>query len=440
MNIISVALLILTLLVGGAFPALAAFTPTEWKYYKEIEANGAATEFMLLDLDAEVFDKSSAGLADIRITKDGVEIPYAMYAEKSDRRYIAVPATLKDLSSSAATVSFILDVSPGASGAQLISHNRVDIRVTGDEFRKNVTVEGSTDRNQWRYLTSRGQIFRFTIDDGSPRVVQSTTVDYPESTARFLRVTIGSGDGAMPKVTGASVFQDVQVRAREISYTPAIASRSTDGQVTNIVFDLGSRGIPSHAITVTAAEEWFTRSVRISAGDDVNNLRPIGSGTIFQVRGARASGESINVSSLTLGYPEQTTRYIQLTIENGDNPELTIPSAVIKGVGQKVVFEYQPQHTYRLYYGNTTAVRPNYELSALLKYLEVSNFDYATLGSEKMNDAYQEPPPPVVPVSERIPLLIPFTLGIIVAALAFFTFRLLKGAHPNSPNPPGAGV
>ena len=134
--------------------------------------------------------------------------------------------------------------------------------------------------------------------------------------------------------------------------------------------------------------------------------------------------------SLTITYPETTSRYLRLVIHDEDSPPLTVQEVNVWGLRRRLVFIADPQQSYELYYGNEEARRTSYDIERVFPYLATEKLPEATLGPQTTNPYFVEEKPPV---SERFPWLFPTVVAvaaIVVALLLFGIFRQVRKSLP----------
>lgn len=409
-------LVLASLFLLRAVSVSADFDPAMWQYSKKIQGP-LSQEFVLLDLDEEVFNSSNDNLSDLRIIDErGREVPYTLVAEGDRRSVSTLPVRLFDKSfiPGESTV-FTLDI--GASGQ---FHNRLIIYTGSENFRRMVEVEGNNDGKSWRFLTNRGQIYDYTLRDPiKPVSVQDTSVSYPESTVRYLRVRILDRGETPLEITGASLERRIESVAREGTFEPKIEIfQNSEEHATEIVADLGVRGIPTRRVLFDFSENNFNRQLEIFASNNPNgDWRFITSNYIFKVNTEKFQGENLLVQ-----YPETQTRYLKFIIYNRDDKPLTLKDLRLKGTFRALAFKIEdPNVTYSLYYGNLSSRRAEYDIEKLFPYLDTAAMNHVELGREMKNDKFSPPKPPL---TERNPNLLPVFLGLIVAVLGFLLLRL----------------
>ena len=412
--------------------AAADFSLNDWQFVKSISVPDGLAEGDLVEVipGPEVFNGAAPRLADLRIVQgQDREVPYQVVVERGSRERRSFPVSIRDLGFVPDQFStFVADLGQGG-----LLHNEIEVFTSSQNFQRNVTMEGSDDATTWAVLQKSTRIFDFTLKERD-FTARNTRVRYPESTARFLRVRI-TNDGEEPlNVTGASVFSVAETLAEEVSYPAVISDRTEDStnSTSLVVFDLGVRGLPTNRLTIQTPHVNFYREVVLEGTGDIDaqSWSPIQrSGVLYSYDTPKFVGDQ-----LTLSYPETTFRYLRLTINNEDNPLLPIEGVEVFGVPRKLIFQAEPDASYKLYYGNRRAHAPSYELERILPFLETEKLPVGGLGPQANNRAFQVEEERL-PFSERYAWLI--TVAVVVAALglAILLFGVVRKAKKVLPPP-----
>ena len=422
-----------TVFLGTA--VYADFNLLDWEYRSKI-IGGANTEkgFVTLELPSSLFSYLKSDLSDLRVVNQEGEVPYMVAVEKGESSVQSIPSRIFNLSFGGDTTSFVLD-----TGSKGELHNSVTIQTSSENFRRIVEIEGSGDQLAWRTLNPQGQVFDYTVRDIKSVAVRDTTVYYPEGAFRYLRISIFDRGEAPLKISGASVSRQVSLAAREISYTPSVAvSQNAEDRTTEVVLDLGAKGIPHRKIAVETSSENFNRAVQISESDDKNNWRAIGYAYIFSVNTPKFTGLNLEFS-----YPESNDRYLKLSILNRDDRPIAISGVKITGLVRRILFNFDPSKEYFIYLGNPDAKRPQYDIESISQYVDFNLINQVSASLVEKNSSFKEKTPPLPPLSERSPYVLPTVLGIAVAILAFLLLRLvtkLKKSSPEEPPPSNLSV
>jgi uncharacterized protein DUF3999 len=407
---LAVALVLVGAAAAGAQPPREG--PAAWTFRKPVTVPALSQpSFVELRLDADVARDAAATLSDLRLRDDtGSDVAYAV---RRRERVAGTPtretAMLDLVTTPEGAVRFVLDA--GADGRR---HGRVRlaIREQARNFRVPVRVELADDNRAWRIVRKAGFIYRV---EGETKTAD-TSVSYPSSTARWLRLTVGPEKGrALPLAGAAIVLGDL---TREEDRVPAkLVERDAESmrRTTRLVLDVRARR-PADRVELDVAERTFQRVVLVEAGDDRKTWRWVGSGAISAVDVA-----GVRERLTSLRFPEATARYLRLTIQNLDDQPLTVTGARVFAVRRTLVFEAMPGRTYVLDYGNPRAPAPRDDARAL-SILARDALPTATLGSVRTV-------PVTAPTSwlASPPLATWATMAMAGLALASLGWRMVRG-------------
>jgi hypothetical protein len=410
------------LLSGTAY---ADFVPAKWMWKKDV-SDIAPTEsgsYVKVHLDREVSFHAKNDLSDLRVAEEGVEIPYQLVTLSEQVRADHMPSTLRDISTRDGVSMFVIDL--GVSG---VMNDHLRIITDSKNFKRPVAVYASdqglpVDDPAWRLLTDTGYIYNFH-DEKSGFDAGQGEVRYPDNTARYLKVVIGAGEGDSVAVKSAEVMRLSSRESVENVIRPSATIVDNPAKkTTEITADLGGTGIPTHRITLATLDARnFSRRALVLESNDAVNWNSIGEGYLFAL-----DTELFRGDALTLSYRESHSRYIRVLVMNQDDLPISWNQSVsIESTVRAVVFRATLGKRYALYYGNPSAVAPNYDLSRYFQYIESAGLARVTLLSESANEQYVQPAPPVIPYSEKHPNLLSAVLVLLVAMLSFFLLSYVK--------------
>ena len=434
-GVLPVGLLVAALIFAGlAGEVFADFSRSEWRYLKAIPVAPGLDDRRLMEvtLDQEVFAGSAAGQIDLRVVREpAAEVPYQLVVTAGRRKRQTVETSLRDLGHLPGQhSSFVVDL-----GRPGIPHNRVEVSTASRNFQREVMVEASDDALTWVVLREDGTIFDFTVVERN-FTARDTSVEYPESFRRFLRVSIRSGGEQPLDVAGALVASTLDEPAAESFYATVIGSRTDDAEsgASTLHLDLGAPGTPTHRLVVQTAAVNFHRELSVAGSNDQTNWTPLAGGVaIYAFETPKFTGHNLEIS-----YPESAFRYLRVIIENRDDPPLPVAGVSAVGLARKLIFEAEPGAEYSLYYGNAEARPAAYDFARVLSYLDTDDLPAANLGPQAANPHFVLPEPlapPEPPASERYPWII--TVAVIAAAIAVggLLFGFIKQAKKSLPPP-----
>ncbi len=407
--------------------ALADFNIKDWQYERSIQLPQlSATNFVEVNFDEGVFSKAASGLRDLRVMRGNEERPYKLVVDRSILEGDRLSGRVYDISSVPGQyTSFIVDL--GSAG---LFHNRVEIISSSINFRREAAVEASNDAISWATVQSKAVIYDYTDRDAALKA-RNSTIYYPESTMRYLRVRIIDTDEEPLVISTANVLYEKKTQAKTVSYPVSIIEQSIDEEyrASRFIADLGSAGLPSNTLAVLVSGSNFKRDIGLEGSKDKEKWDVIKSrDVIFSYQTPKFTG-----SKLAITYQESTYRYMRLTIFNKDDAPLSVQGLAASGVLRNLVFEAEPEGEYKLYYGNRDARYPQYDIESYFQYLDVENIPQATLGTQALNSLFIEKLPPKPPLSERFPWLFPAVLAIGIALLGSLLVKLLLGIRKRLP-------
>jgi hypothetical protein len=140
----------LSLVIFGAGLLGAAFSPERWLYRQKVEVAGAVTR---VTLDPGFYENALVDLRDLRVVRDGVEVPYLWREAQAVREGGEVAVRVVNKETRGGSLSVTLEFV-----GKRVLHNEVRLEVSRSEFRSEVKIEGSDDGRVW----GRGLIFSDT--------------------------------------------------------------------------------------------------------------------------------------------------------------------------------------------------------------------------------------------------------------------------------------
>jgi hypothetical protein len=415
------ALLALGVLLAGAGGAAAQAppgTPDVWTFRKPITVPALdRPAFVEAALDADVYRDAAPSLRDLRVREPGgAEVGYVVRRRESAATESTRDARMQDLVTTPERATrFVLDAGSGP-----LLHNRVRLTIGAEatNFRVPVRVETADEAGRWQVAREAGFIYRVQADTRAA----DTSVSYPTSTARRLRLTVGAADGRPLPVTGARLVVAAKAERHEEPVPATLVERQEDTarRTTRLVLDLGGRR-PVDRLELDVSDRNFHRVVLIEAGDDRAQWRWVGSCSISGVDTGRVRERLTGTR-----FPETAARYLRVSIENLDDRPLGITAARLFAVPQALVFESMPGHTYVLEYGNPAAAVPRYDIRRIVDYLGGETLPAATLGPAERMPAPARRPSAWL---ESQPVAMWATMGVAVLALGALLWRMARGVR-----------
>ncbi|HEX4382612.1 MAG TPA: DUF3999 family protein, partial [Myxococcales bacterium] len=394
--------LLLILCAGRA----RALEPAQFKEVRPIQ-NVAAPSLYRFELDPALYQR---GLNGLRIAgPDGAEAPYFIRDLPIPMPAVRHPVTMVDpvtLPGGATRAVFDL-------GRQGLKHSEVKLAIDGNDFLRRVRVEVSTDERDFAQLAGSGRVY--AVGD-----TRHTTVEYPVSDARYLRVTVLGGLGDQLRITGGEVSYAVigskpVLRTLQAKVSPnSAADAGPHEQLYDL--DTGEAGVPLERLDFDIATPAFERRATLEASEKPPYWFFIGSGLLY-----RAGDQS----ELSLNAGQSTRRFFRLQVQSGDDAPLTITGARAQYRAQELIFRANAAGPYQLYAGSNLEA-PSYDLAAVIARGGAGAIAEAALGDFIANPAYGSAPSGPKPFSEQHRTALMAVLGCALAGLALWTVRLLR--------------
>ena len=397
----------------------AAFDDGPWRYRAAVQVPERG-KLYVVPFDRALYSRMRQDLADVRIVKDGEEVPYVIDTSAGSLEEKECRPELFDKSVvRGSSLRITLDLAPCGNPR----HSRVRLATGETNFRQRVLIETSDDNNFWAVAREDAYIFDFTQGDKKLSVL---TVDYPVSTRRLVRATIfGWRDPAA--VTEAWSLYRAERPAEEYTIDAITPERIEDAATRSslLSLDLGQSGLPHHRVRLEAASASFHRAVELEASDDAKTWALVTRGAIFQVRGE---------ASLALSYPERHDRYLRLRIFNGDDRPPPVPLVYIEDWKRTLKFLPTSDGDFYIYYGNPAARHPVYDLGAVLSRQPAPPEAIAVVGEWRINPGYRPGGVPPKPWSDRHPALLYSALALAIVVMGLVTARFLavRSAPPQT--------
>lgn len=421
--------------------AEADFKLENWKYFRDITLplDFKNSGYIGIPIPEEIFGNASKDLKDLRIIRDNLqEEPYKLEISKEIIDRELHPAKIDDKGYIPGGLSWvILDL--GQNG---VLHNEIEILTQSQEFSQEARISTSRDNETWIQI-HKEIIFDFNLPGEKPDS-KFSTIQYPESTSRYIRVSFREQWAAIPNIvrteylslfresskgssptinlSGTIVAHSRTILPEEVEYSigTTFEIEEEGSQSTKILIDLGKNNKPSHRLAIDTSQTNFFRDVTLEASNDLDFWTTVimhGTFYSFDIGTQQAK-------QLILNFPETDSRYLRLTIRDGDNAPLEDSKELrIWGAERRIIFFADPGSNYKFYYGNLTVESPNYDIERFLPAFARATHPLASVKPEQPNDEFEAP---LVPHTERYPWLLGAVVGIASIILGFLTLRVLR--------------
>jgi hypothetical protein len=362
-------------------------------------------------VDEEIWNHSRADLGDMRLYDGDSPVQYSLSEQRAGISSEEVEAKILNLGSVAGHTEFDLD----AQG--IAAYDRIRLRLDAKDFVVIASVAGSNSLGQ----ESSTELAPSTLYDfTSEQLGSSSVLKVAPSSFRYLHIKLSKG--ILPQqVKGAAIFN---LREQQASWTK-VGSCSAPQQkprTTVIACDVPAK-VPLNRILFQVAP-WqvnFRRGVSVENANGVQEA----SGEISRVRVNRA-GTLVTAEELAItlaGNSGRNSGKITVSIDNEDNPPLSIEAVQPLSLERRVYFDPQGKTSLNLYYGDEKLSAPVYDYARFFR-LEASPAE-AQLGAGSHNPAYTGRPDDR-PFSDRHMGILWAVMILAVLALTTLAVRGLR--------------
>lgn len=431
------ALGFLTLLACAT--AVDALDTADYSWSAGIRLEDSAAGLVRAPIPFEVFDRSLPTLDDLRVLDDAGNVtPHTVVWGRLPHERATIPKPAKMLNRtfepgewSRVTLDF------GESRLK----NELHVSLSGENFRREAMIEGSNDAVEWERVAD-GLWLLGISQDGSQ--YWANTLQFSQNQFRYLRLTVYNMPGETKRIDIKQVDSAMVVAPPPNEFEERKTPRTSleKGEKTResiYEFDLGFRNLPAVLVRFEVSEPLFHRAYRLFGRNDADETfetrtetgtrrvereapwRLIAQGILYRTRGE--DGSSREQAVQTKGAPY---RYLQLRVRDDDDAPLDITSVTATLRRTSVVFQSEPDRSYRLIGGNPKAVPAQFDFARAVGDAVRGDLPTATLDAIEVT----EREPPIAPWSERYRILLWAAMLLATGVVLWLVLTSLRGIGP----------
>ena len=303
-------------------------------------------------VDEEIWARARPDLADLRIYDGESQVQYALSEQRGGTSSHEAAAKILNLGSVGGRTEFDLDM------GEIGEYDRIRLQLDAKDFVVTASLAGSNQLG----AKSATQLPPATLYDFTREELGSNPVlKLPASSFRYLHVKLSAGISPA-QVKGASVYNLQETKAVWTS-VGSCGAPSQVARTTVIICDSPLR-VPVDRVRfrVDPKQVNFRRAVVLS---DASEQR-YGGGEITRVRMNRG-GTTVISEEMDVPIGGQSSGRLKVTVDNGDNPPLSISGVELLSVERRVYFDPQGKSLLRLYYGDDKLGAPVYDYARFFK-------------------------------------------------------------------------
>ncbi len=402
--------LLFTLLLSVLSAASAAAAPSDFSWRQEILDRPVSGRMARAQVTAETWDGCEwAPERDLRIyDANGTEWPFFMWIEPGDAKEVAIPATRINEVEVQGMRQFELELGDAAAKG----HDKIRVVFDGKDYMRRTEIFGrESEADAWGLL---GAGFLVRIPKAPP--VKEDIVAYSRSTFKHLMVRVHPDPRRPEEIVPSPASETMPVRSEgrpeprdEIALSPCDGSGGKEKQkgIQLLEFDSGL-AVPLREIEIRADGE-YSRDVRIYCKrHQTNGWQWAGSGRISRIGDAEFA--RIPVDSAP------AVRW-RVDVEQLDDAPLENVRATGRAARTWLVFEAKSAAPAHVYFGDSEATRPRYDISRRVK-------DAGAVGAVKLGP--REPNPEQRTRRSAPKWLIPAGIGLAAVIMLLVIVNMLR--------------
>lgn len=393
------------LILFGA-PAVREAAIPYFSYVRDV-AIGAPLRQNYIVADTAMWQHARRDLADIRLYDGQTQVPYVLKTRRGGTASVEQPAKILNLGSVGGHTEFDIDM------GDIPQYDRVRLLLTAKNYVATAETSGRNDLNQSLLVKlANNTIFDFSKEN----LGASSALKLPASSFRYLHIRLGGGI-APEEVKSAVVSNQQEEKA---SWTNAGDCHLTSAPPKTIFTCSLIAAVPVSHLVFPVAESAvnFRRTVVVADEKGVEMLE----GQISRIRMVR-EGQAVDSEKLDLNLPETTAQQLRITVENGDDVPLPLPTVLVQSVERRVYFDPSGKIGLKLYYGDDKLLAPSYDYAKFFQ--EAPDAEEAKLSPDVQNPEYTGRPDER-PWSERHQTVVWAAMLLAVALLAALAIREFK--------------
>ncbi len=360
-------------------------------------------------LNQPVYENCRPDLADLRIVDGNHEfVPYIVvegYGSERESETIYPGRLIKEFKKKANRF-FDFQISPPHQNVD-ITGNEIKLALPAENFLKKIEVYGSYDGIQWEKIGS-AQVYR--VDD---LIKDRIDLSKPEKFSYYRIIILNNTENIQ--------FQALQLIDKNLRRDWAAFQRTTrlNFEIINktdhsLLTINNSRNLKIKRLSLAVTGN-FNRKYLVYSDRDME--QPLQSGFIYNLK-----FQDLNISETAIELADNlcSSPVIKLKIINLDNRPLRITDLQIEYYIDQIIFEDSGTPPYRLYFGNSKARHPVYDMEFFRPHILKEPADSLNLTDFRIAK------PKTIPADSKFNLSLIFNIVIVGIALFLIVFLVKK--------------
>ncbi|HEY3306041.1 MAG TPA: DUF3999 family protein [Candidatus Binatia bacterium] len=414
------------LLLGlvGPDTLTAQLDQQEWGWRATLARPQETGGMAALPLDEALYDRLLIPPHDLRLVDQGAAlVPHVVQCGRTTAAATTVMRPVQIINRTFTPKRFsrvVLDFGESAL------KNKLKVDLSGQNYRRRVTIEGGEDGRTWETVQERNFLFDAHVPGQSLRL---DTLAFPENSFRYLRLTVENmaDDPERVEINGANAFYEEPAGEPQLARVQVVSRNIEQDKKTSstvITLDLGFRNLPLQSVALAIENARFDRAYTIEGRNTITHKIYRRTEEAWRAEERETPWSSVaqgqfyrreyqgKISEMTeAAIPHAAYRYLRVTILNRDDSPLEIKDVAVKRRTCALLFKAQAGAQYTLYGGNGKAGAAAYDFARLVPGMDIATLPQVNHGAIET----LKPEEAQVPWSERYSYLI--TGGVVVAVL-----------------------
>jgi hypothetical protein len=406
-----------------------------FQYHAPVVPEGDLQGFVRLVLPNGVIDKLNPSWGDLRLADDQNRIvPYLFRHDPSGYGTGTRPSTGVCQGMSVpddATRAFLVDFGGP------VRKNRIDLQGWMHDPWP-LRIEGSADQKEWHNLLAADYRVQARLDADGPL---SHWLQMQEGDHRWLRIVYALEKAPATNTFSSPVLVNYLPPPQEVGLIPVVLTHvEPDASVAAprprlsiYEWAVDCRNLPIAFTRFVAGDPYFARQYWLEGSDDGKHWTGILSGTL-----SRTQWEKHSVDTLATMKGFVTQARLRLTINDGDNPPLSVQAPELWGKTGDLCFDISGRKGVTLFFGNAGMTAPYYDLAQSVRDLRLDSLPQVKLGGIEIRPP--EVPKPMEKPAEEHPFLLWGIMAVAVGvmlAIVLGAMNSMNRTERKDDNPPG---
>lgn len=406
------------MLLAFAAPATTStsFDERLWEKYADIQST-AEGEGALIRINLSPYQIGNitgpTPFADFRVVSSRrQDVPFQVFVQRPDRQQESMPCRMQNLSLTDRGETWVELIAEKPN----VTVNALEINTPDTNFTRRVQVLGSPDGLKWNAVRTDAMIFDFTPQE----TLRRTRITFPQTSYRHLALKIENGEAPALTLNGVTLLRESVTPEQTYTIATTVGDQEFDARTRESRLSVTlNTAFAVDRLVIFTAERNFRRAVTVQIPNAQGVWQNWSRGTILKF-----DTPTMHEEHMALEIPAIAAKEFRLVFHNRDNPPVRI--ARVSAVGyQRVLVCRQMKSKMYLFWGNPSAVFPQYDLGIDFTARHLDALPMAHLGAAQNNNRFAGNTARM-PFTERYKYLLYGFVILVIVGLLFLQYRVFR--------------